>query len=161
METVKEGSSVDEVRKEVKLETTSELQTYGVGGPTWINLSIGAHLIFGYDFVMMSATISVVGQVTTVTSLCRSSSASQETLTRCVLVMWPRAGLVPFLTIVSQALLSSNTRATMTSSLKMLCNSDNAGRTNDFKQAMRLTVSASGVDVLTHDCRLQVHARGI
>jgi hypothetical protein len=123
--------------------------------------NICCHLDLGYDFVIMSAIISVVGQVTTSTSLCRNSSAIQETLIRCVLGMWASAGLVPFFAMISQALLSSKTRPLITSSLKMLRNNERAGRIKDFRQAIRLIVSASGVDVLTHDCLRHVHARGM
>ena len=132
-----------------------------LSGPTRISWSIAGHLAREYDFVMMSPSISLVLHSTTSTSLCLRISEIQQTLTRCVLGMCAKAALVPFFVITWQALLSSKMRALMTSAPKMLCNNERAGRTRDFRQAIRLIVSASGVDVLTHDCLRQVHARGM
>ncbi len=109
----------------------------------------------------MSPSMSCVLHSTTSTSLCLRTSEIHDTLSRWVRGICANAALVPFFVMIEHALLSSKMRARMTSFLKMLCNNDWAGRTKDFRQAMRLIVSASGVDVLTHDCLRHVHARGM
>ena len=126
-----------------------------------MRLSIEAHFALGNDFVMMSPSISAVGQVTTSISLCLRTSLIQQTLTLCVLGMWARAALVPFLAIISHAALSSNNRARIKSPLKRLLSKDIAGKVAFLRQDIKLIISASGVDVDTQVCLRHDQDRGM